>query len=253
MTQLTFKDHFSSLAAMYAAHRPAYPDALFSDVVSLVRNRRLAWDCGTGNGQAAIGLVEHFDHVIATDPSAEQLAHARPHPRIEYRQGPSDASGLESSSVDLVAVAQALHWFDIGRFYAEAQRVLVPGGVIAVWGYGDPLLDSPQLQRTMHEFNRGKLEQYWTAERQILLDRYRTIPFPFTEVMRPPFMFERRWTLADLAGYLRTWSATARYVAAHGIDPVEEVETALARHWGDPSKPRAVRWPLYRRAGYTAD
>lgn len=238
---------------MYAAHRPDYPESLFSYVVSLVRERRTAWDCGTGSGQAAIGLVEHFERVVATDPSPGQLAHARAHPRIEYRQAPADASGLESASVDLVTVAQALHWFDIGRFYAEAQRVLVPGGVIAVWGYGDPLLDSPGLQRTLHEFNHGTLESYWTPERRILLERYRTIPFPFAEVVRPPFTFERRWTLGELAGYLRTWSATARYVEAHDTDPVEAVEAELARQWGNPGKQRAVRWPLYLRAGYTTE
>ncbi|MBA3467997.1 MAG: class I SAM-dependent methyltransferase [Gemmatimonadaceae bacterium] len=253
VTSLTFKDHFSSRAALYAVHRPDYPDSLFSYVVSLVRHRRAAWDCATGNGQAAVGLVEHFGRVIATDLSSEQLVHARRHPRIEYREASADASGLEDSSVDLVTVAQALHWFDIDQFYAEAQRVLVPGGVIAVWGYGDPLLDTPALQRTLHTFTRGKLESYWRAERQILLDRYQTIPFPFVEVTRPPFTFERRWTLAELIGYLRTWSATAEYVAAHGTDPVVEVEADLARDWGDGQNSRPVRWPLYLRAGYTAD
>lgn len=215
----------------------------------MTRAHRLALDCGTGNGQAAVGLAKHFDRVIGTDPSEEQLRRATPHERIEYTVERAESCGLPTGSVDLVTAAQALHWFDPAAFFAEAQRVLTAGGAIAVWGYGDPILDTGPLNRTLHEFNRGTLEPYWFPERQLLLDGYRTIPFPFDEVPLPALEMEMRWTLAELAGYVRTWSSTARYAAEHGFDPVIDVEKSLSRDWGAPATPRVVRWPLHLRAG----
>jgi SAM-dependent methyltransferase len=246
---LRFKDHFSDRAALYATYRPLYPEILFTLLAGLTREHRLALDCGTGNGQAALGLVNHFDRVVATDPSLEQISRATLHRQIEYRVAPADSSGLPDASVDLVTAAQALHWFDAPAFFREAQRVLNSGGAIAVWGYGDPILDSETLDRTLHAFNRGTLERYWFPERQLLLDGYRTIPFPFDEVALPAVELEMRWTLPELAGYLRTWSATARYAAEHGFDPVIDIEKSLSAGWGDPRKPRLVRWPLHIRAG----
>lgn len=151
--------------------------------------------------------------------------------------------------MDLATAAQALHWFDAAAFFSEARRVLAPGGAIAIWGYGDPILETDALHETLRAFNRGTLEHYWFAERQVLLDGYRTIPFPFDEVVLLPEQLEVRWTLAELAGYLRTWSATARYAAERGFDPVPAVEKSLSRDWGDPGKRRPIRWPLHLRAG----
>jgi SAM-dependent methyltransferase len=193
--------------------------------------------------------VKHFQRVIGTDPSEAQIKRAATHDRIEYTVARAESSGLPTGSVDLVTAAQALHWFDPPAFFAEAHRVLASGGAIAVWGYGDPILDNQPLHRTLHQFTRGTLEPYWLPERQLLLDGYKTIPFPFDEVPLPAMEMERRWTLAELAGYLRTWSSTARYVAAHGFDPVIEVENSLSRDWGAADTARAVRWPLHLRAG----
>ncbi len=149
-----------------------------------------------------------------------------------------------------MTAAQSLHWFDIDAFFAEARRVLVADGAIAVWGYGDPVLDVPALQATLHDFNRGLLEPYWPPERSLLLAGYDTIAFPFAEVRMPPFTLEVRWSLAQLVGLLRTWSATARYIAENGRDPVAAVEHKLRIEWGNPDDLRVVRWPVYLRAGY---
>lgn len=215
----------------------------------MTREHRVALDCGTGNGQAARGLATHFDRVIGTDPSEEQISRATPHARIEYVVARAEFCCLSTGSVDLVTAAQALHWFDPPAFFAEATRVLTTEGAIAIWGYGDPILDSAPLQQTLHRFNRGTLEPYWFPERQLLLDGYRTIPFPFDEVPLPALEMTMSWTLAELAGYLRTWSSTARYAAEHGFDPVTDVEKALSRDWGAPDTARVVRWPLRIRAG----
>jgi SAM-dependent methyltransferase len=246
---LKFKDHFSQRAALYAVYRPHYPDSLFTYLAGLTGEHELALDCGTGNGQAAVPLAEHFARVVATDASSAQLANATPRPNVEYRLAASDKSGLPSQSVDLVTAAQALHWFNPPAFFDEAKRVLKRDGAIAVWGYGDPILDTDSLQCFLHSFNRVKLEPYWSAERQILLDGYRPIEFPFAELTAPAFELSARWTLEELTGYIRTWSATASYVERHGVDPVSELERALAADWGNPADRRDIKWPLHLRVG----
>ena len=213
----------------------------------------MALDCCTGNGQAARGLSEYFERVVATDASAQQIARAEPASNIEYRVAPAESSGLPDKSVDLVTVAQALHWLDTDAFFREAKRVIAPGGAIAVWGYGDPVLDKPELQEILHHFNRGTIERYWHAERQIVLDGYSTIPFPFDEIGAPTFTLSRELTLPELIGYVMTWSATGRYVEANGTAAVEQLESNLAKHWGDPSARRRVDAPLHLRAGHLSD
>lgn len=252
MVPASLKHDFSDRAASYAEFRPDYPESLFAFIASLVTRRRLAWDCGTGNGQAAVGLARYFERVAATDASVAQLAHARPHPRVEYRVAPADASGFPDASVDVVTVAQALHWFDLDRFYAEVRRVLARGGALVVWTYGEPHLDDSELDAVLQRFSRETLAPYWTPERRHVRAGYRTLPFPFREVPSPALTLERHWTLPALAGYVRTWSAVARSTAACGTDPVVTLEAALAGHWGEPMTRHRVAWPLTVRAGTLA-
>lgn len=245
-----FKDHFSKKAAAYAAFRPRYPAALFAFLASHAPRRVLAWDCATGNGQAAVGLAEHFERVIATDASAAQIGAATPHERIEYRVARAEASGLADASVDLVTVAQALHWLDLDAFYAEVRRVLVPDGVIAVWCYSMASI-APEIDSIVNEYYAVTCGPYWPFERRHVDAGYRTLPFPFdeTDATAAPLAIELWWTLADLEGYLRTWSATQRLVADRGGDPVGEVIGRLAPIWGDASTRRLVRWPVWLRLG----
>jgi len=237
-------DYFSAQAATYAAFRPTYPRELFAFVAESAPRRDLVWDCATGSGQAALALVDDFARVIATDSSAKQLAHAPPHERIEYRVAPAEDCGLPDGCADAITVAQALHWFDLDRFYAEARRVLAPRGVLVIWSYNDAVLDDSTLDAELQRYNRTTVGPYWPPERQIVRDGYRTVPFPFDPIEAPPFTLTRDWTLAELSGYLRSWSATARYVSEHGTDPVVEFERSVATRWGDPTRPRRVSWPL---------
>ena len=246
-------DHFSRRAADYAAFRPTYPPELFAWLARLTPARRAAWDCATGSGQAAIGLADHFAHVEATDASASQIAHGRPHPRVSYRQAPAEASGLADDSVQLVAVAQALHWLDVDAFYAEAERVLVPGGVLATWSYGSASLDDPALSALFATFEHETMGPWWPPERRHILEAYRTIPFPFREVAPPAVTLRRDWTLDELVGYVSSWSAVDRYLRESGDDPVSELRARLATRWGDPARRRAVRWPLALRVGLTGE
>mgnify|MGYP001346271825 CR=1 FL=1 len=243
-------DYFSTQAAAYAAFRPTYPRELFAFVATCAPRRDLAWDCATGSGQAALGLAQDFTRVIATDSSAKQLAHAPPHERIEYRVATAEDSGLPKGCADVVTVAQALHWFDLGRFYTEARRVLAPGGALVVWSYNDAQLDDPAIDAVLQHYNNTTVGPYWPPERQIVRDGYRTVPFPFERLRTPELTLTREWTLAELVGYLRSWSATVRYVAEHGTDPVIAFEDSIANNWGDPMVRRTVSWPLVVLAGH---
>jgi SAM-dependent methyltransferase len=244
-----FADHFSEIAAAYARFRPGYPDALFAWLADVAPGRELVWECGAGSGQATLGLAAHFARVVATDASAAQLAGAPAHPRVEYRSAPAEASGLPCGACDLVAVAQALHWFPLEAFYAEASRVLRPGGVIAAWTYGHHRVDEPGVNRLVREFYTDIVGPFWPPERRHVEAGYRTLPFPFAELPAPRLELEAFWTLEELLGYLRTWSATARYVAERGVDPVAELAPAIAAHWGPPGRRRHIVWPLALRAG----
>jgi len=245
---VNFADHFSVVSAGYAAFRPRYPDALFDLLADAAPARDAAWDCATGNGQAALGLARHFEHVIATDASAEQIAHATQHPRVTYRVARAEASGLDARSVDLVTAAQAVHWFDRPRFWAEARRVLRPGGVVAVWTYWFFSI-APELDTIVRRFYNDTVGPFWPPERKLTEDRYRTIEFPFAEFAAPEFTIEQRLTLEGVAGYIRTWSATRGFIKARGHDPVDALITELAPVWGDPATPRLARWPVAVRAG----
>ena len=243
-----FPDHFSAVASQYAAHRPDYPPALFAYLASIAPARRLAWDCGTGSGQAALGLARHFEHVVATDASARQLERARPHRRVEYREARAEESGLPDASADLVTAAQALHWFDRERFWAEATRVLVPRGVVAVWCYLLFRVDAA-VDAVIRRFYADVVGPYWPPERGLVERGYATIAFPFEEVSSPAFHMAKRWTLPQVAGYLGTWSAVRGYVAARGEDPVVGFLPELQAVWGGPDGVRRVVWDLQLRVG----
>jgi SAM-dependent methyltransferase len=247
-----FKDYFSQQASDYAEFRPHYPVALFAYLASLAPARQVAWDCGTGSGQAALGLTGHFDRVIATDGSESQLRHAIRHPRIIHRRARAEASGLGVGSVDLITVAQALHWFDVPAFFAEAKRVLRPRGVLAVWGY-DVVRVSPEIDRITDAYYYETLRGYWAPERRLVDDHYRSIPFPFEEIEPPSFAIELHWTRSQLLGYLRTWSATRAYVDRERRDPVLDVERALTPHWPRAEDERPVSWTLFLRVGRHID
>jgi SAM-dependent methyltransferase len=248
---LTFPDHFSAQAADYGRYRPTYPVPLFEWLASAAPARRLVWDCATGNGQAAIGLAPHFESVLATDASENQLSHAAQHPRIAYRLAQAEASGLPDGCADLVTVAQALHWFHFDSFYEEVRRVLAPGGVFAAWTY---VLFSvePRFDVIVRRLWSDTLKDDWPPERRYVDEEYRTLPFPFEPIAAPPFLMEAWWSLEEVVGYLRTWSAIRRFVARVGHDPLEVVSDEMMRAWGDPEEKRLMRWPLILKVGRVA-
>jgi ubiquinone/menaquinone biosynthesis C-methylase UbiE len=244
-----FHDHFSSVASRYADFRPRYPAALFDYLATLAPQNSLVWDCACGNGQATVDLAERFARVVATDASREQIASAKAHPKIEFRVASAEQSGLRDESVGLVTVAQALHWFDLERFYAEARRVLKPGGVLAGWAYGINEVEGEPVNELVQEFYSETVGPYWPPERRLVEEGYRSIPFPFAEITAPSFRMETNWTLEQLLGYFSTWSATNRFIKATGRNPIEPLSAAMLRDWGNPNTPRLITWPLSLRLG----
>jgi SAM-dependent methyltransferase len=242
-----FADHFSAIAAAYAAARPTYPPALFAYLAGLAPARRRAWDCAAGNGQATLPLADHFEEVIGTDASAEQVAQMPPHPRVRRHAAPAEASGLPDDCVDLVTVAQALHWLPLQGFWVEARRVLRDGGILAVWSYGIQRVDQTEADRRLQAFYHDVVGPYWAPERRLVETGYRTVEFPFEELTAPAFDMALAWRLPELLAYVRTWSATNRFMKERGFDPVGGLGRELEPHWGPG--PRRVSWPLSLRVG----
>lgn len=244
-----FKDHFSALATGYAAHRPTYPAALVDFLAGLVPTRHLVWDCGCGSGQLSMLLARAFDRVIATDASRDQIASALPNDKIEYRCAPAEKSGLPDGSADLITVAQAAHWFDLPAFYEEARRVGRAGAAIALLTYGIAEI-APDIDGVTGAFYRIVLDGYWPAERVHVEEGYRSLPFPFAEIVAPEFEIRVEWRLEDLTGYIKTWSAVGALRKAQGDEPLQRHFADLAEIWGPPSSRRTVRWPLALRIGH---
>jgi SAM-dependent methyltransferase len=245
---VNFKDHFSGHAGAYRDARPHYDASLFEWLAKQVSRHELALDVGCGNGQATVALAAHFDKVVGTEPSAAQIANAEANPKVEYRVEAAEACSLPDASADLVTVAQALHWFDHERFYAQVRRVLRPGGLIAAWCYASCSID-PAIDAVTEKLYVDITGPYWPPERSHIDAGYATIPFPFEPVDTPEFDLVAHWNLAEFLAYLRSWSATQRYIKANGDDPVTMLEPEFAAAWKAPGEVKAVRWKLTVKAG----
>jgi ubiquinone/menaquinone biosynthesis C-methylase UbiE len=246
----TFHDHFSGVANRYADFRPHYPTALFDYLATLVPRGSTVWDCACGNGQATHDLAKRFDKVIATDASQEQIAAATPNSKVAFRVAPAEQSGLPDNSVELITVAQALHWFDFDRFYAEARRVLKPNGVLAAWAYGMNTVEDAAINGIVQDFYANVVGPYWPPERMFVEAGYRTIPFPFNEIVAPAFRMEAQWTMEQLLGYFSTWSATNRCIKVTGKNPLGSLAERLKAVWDKGETTRLVGWPLALRIGH---
>ncbi|MEY2114011.1 class I SAM-dependent methyltransferase [Rhodanobacter sp. FW106-PBR-R2A-1-13] len=245
---MDFKDHFSGHAALYRDARPLPPADWFDWLAAQAPDLALAWDAGCGNGQASLGLAAYFERVVATDPSATQIAQVAPHPRIDYRVEPAERSSLAVGSASLVSVSQALHWFDLAAFHAEVRRVAKPGALLAISAYGNCSV-SRAVDAVERRLYADTLGPDWPPERALVDAGYRDLPFPFAPVEAPSFMLRADWNLAQFLAYLRSWSAAQRYARRTGRDAVVDAAPGLAAAWGDPDQKRAVRWPFFVRVG----
>ncbi|HYF31194.1 MAG TPA: class I SAM-dependent methyltransferase [Chitinophagaceae bacterium] len=226
------KDLFSKHAETYARWRPGYPAELIDYIVSLVHGRDTAWDCATGNGQAAVLLAGHFDQVFATDLSSQQLQHAKQHPNITYSQSPAEQAGFADNTFDLVTVAQAYHWFDQPAFCREATRVCKPGAIVAIWSYHLLYADDAIINDHIRYFYTDVTDPYWDAARKYVDDKYRTVYFDFEEIaVHKEFSITVSWSIEDLSGYLNSWSAVQKYISVNAENPVTPLMESLQKHW----------------------
>ena len=240
---MSFKDHFSDDPGGYRRFRPLYPESLFDWLAGQADTTLPAWDCATGSGQAALGLAPRFNGVVASDASVAQVSRAQVTPGVHYFVGRAEAVPLRDRCVGLVTVAQAAHWFDLPRFYEEAERVLAPNGLLAVWTYG--LLNvMPPVDALLNHFHTDLLGVYWPPERRFVDAGYGNLTFPFQRMETPGLVMEARWRLSDLLGYLGTWSAVRRYTEQEGTDPRQLIREELESLWGQPDAVRKVLWPL---------
>ena len=244
---MSFKDHFSRHAADYQQYRPHYPPALAEYLAQTAPGTAVALDVATGNGRAAADLALHFERVLASDASDNQLRHAVPDVRVCYLRHAAESLPVRAGVVDLVAVAQAAHWFDLPRFYSEARRVLRPNGLVAVWCYALFSVDA-KVDAVVGAFYSDRVGQYWPPERRLIDEGYRSLPFPFAELSPPPFELTADWPLEAVIHYVGTWSAVMRCREQTGDDPLPELRSQLGSDWPDGGT-RRLRWPIHLRMG----
>ncbi len=242
------KDLFSLQSSNYAVFRPTYPTELVQNFSSLCAEHELAWDAGTGNGQLAILLAEHFTHVIGTDISEKQLENAMPKRNVAYAINDSYHTSFADQSVDLVTAAQAVHWFNFDSFYKEVNRVLKPDGVIALIGYG-VMRSDPKTDEIIQDFYHNTMGPFWDKERQMIDDSYSTLPFPFDEINLRKFRMDYSWSIDQLIGYFSTWSALQHYTKETGDDPLPELRRRLQE---TGLKLFEIGFPLFFRVGKMA-
>ena len=248
---VSFLDLFSDKASLYAVARPRYPEQLFAFVHAHAPSRGCAWDCGTGNGQAAASLSAHFSKVFASDPSAEQIANAIPIANVSYSVQRAEETNFPSSCFDAICVAQALHWFDFDTFFAEVRRLATPGAIFAAWGY-DWFSVSPRFDRAFKSSILDVIEPYWAPNNHILWGGYADVPFPFPRIATPPFRIEVHWNLYQLLAYVHSWSATRCCMSALGNRFFESAHNELAPLWGNPDARQRILMPLHVIAGHVA-
>lgn len=241
-----FKDYFSIQAEDYSIYRPEYPAELYEWLASLCPEHQLAWDCGTGNGQAAVALTNQFSYVIGTDASQNQIDHAMIYPRVEYETALAHNSPFKDASVDLITVAQALHWFDFDAFFKEVKRVAKPQGVLAVWCY-ELMNISPEVDAVVMRYYKDVIGDHWPEERRYIESGYEDIEIPFETIPSPKCTLNKQWTFKHLIGYLGSWSATQRYIETHRDDPRSQIVDDLRQAWGD-DETKTVSWPMTIKA-----
>ncbi|MEO8512174.1 MAG: class I SAM-dependent methyltransferase [Ignavibacteria bacterium] len=245
---MDFKDYFSKQAKEYSKYRPKYPAELFSYLSSLVNEHNTAWDCATGNGQAAIGLEPHFKKIIATDASSSQIEHAELHPKIEYRTLTAENSGLESDSVDLLTVATAIHWINTEIFYPEAKRIIKNGGVIAVWTYSESFINE-EVDEVYEKLYKEILAEYWPVENKNAWKFEESVQLPFEAIETPEFEIKLKWNLSEYLNYLNTWSSTQQYIIKNGKNPLDQVYDDFLAAWKDENIKLDMKKRVMLKAG----
>jgi Methylase involved in ubiquinone/menaquinone biosynthesis len=242
------RNWFDQGGQAYARFRPEYPAELSAYLATMAPDRVLAVDVGCGSGQLTRQLAGHFDAVVGFDPSQDQIAHSAPQERVSYACAPAEDLPLPSRSASLITAAQAAHWFDLPRFYAEVRRVAEPGAVLALISYGVLRLEGTLGER-FAQFYWQEIGPFWPAERKLVDSGYATLEFPFAEFPGPEIAIRLMWNLAEFLGYVSTWSAVRSAREAGREDLLHDFAADMAALWGDPATAQRVSWPINMRVG----
>jgi ubiquinone/menaquinone biosynthesis C-methylase UbiE len=245
---MNYINHFNNQSDQYLLFRPTYPESLYKFLATLVSKRGCVWDCATGSGQAALTLTKYFDLVLATDINREQLDEALGHRSIHYLCCAAENTPIQSNTVDLITVAQALHWFNLELFYQEVCRVAKPSAFIAAWCYSLGSINTEIDPLIKHLYYDILGDTFWPAERRFIDEAYQTIPFPFEKISTPSFAIEKELTFNQFFGYLRTWSAVKEYQKQTKTDPLLQLQDELRAAWGS-TETHTMHWPLYLLVG----
>ena len=239
---------FQSGGQDYARYRPLYPPQLAHYLAQVAPDADCAVDVGCGSGQLTTLLADHFHTVIGVDPSAAQLASAIADPRVQYLVAPAEALPLADARASLVCAAQAAHWFNLPAFHAQVRRIAQPGAVVALISYGVMVIDGPADAVFQHFYQHG-VGPWWPAERALVDQGYAGLDFPYAEFGAPAMRIQAQWSLADVLGYVGTWSAVRRAREAGQDALLEHFADRLTGVWGEPAQSRAVHWPINMRIG----
>lgn len=242
------KNWFDRGGEAYAQFRPEYPADLASFLASLAPSYGLAVDVGCGNGQLTTQLAPHFDTVIGTDPSVDQIRNAHAADGVRYVVAAAESMPILDRSTALITAAQAAHWFDRRAFYSEVRRIAADQAVLALVSYGVMQFE-PDLDARFRHFYRFEIGPYWPPERRLVDSGYADIEFPFTEVPAPPMEICKEWTLDETLGYISTWSAVRAVEAAQRTPILHSFAADLRSIWGEPTRRRRITWPVNMRLG----
>jgi len=242
------KDLFSEQAKDYALYRPAYPEELFTYILSFVANKNVAWDCATGNGQSALPLSQYFKKVFASDISVKQLEQAPKKENIEYIVCSAEETPFPENSFDLITVSQAYHWLNWEKFHAEAVRVAKEDCVIAIWMYDLLFSKEEKLNELIIHFYKNITGPYWDKERKHIDDHYSNVRFEFDPLPEKEFFIKRAFTKEQLFGYFSSWSATQNFIKAAGVSPIEQINDAFSSLW-QPGEIKVFHFPVYLKLG----
>lgn len=243
------KDLFSEQSKSYFNARPNYSEEIIAQILLSVPERQMAWDVGAGSGQFTQLVSPYFSHVLATDISENQLQHAPQFNNVRYAVQSANHSGLMAHVVDLITVAQAIHWFDFEYFYKEVRRVLKPDGILAVIGYGLIQIQDQTLNAKVQQLYHQTLKGYWDTERRYIDELYQSIPFPFQEIATPQLELNYVWTAQQLFEYLMTWSAVQHYERKTGHSALTEIADDLKAYC---DRSISVAFPVLLRLGQVA-
>lgn len=242
------KDLFSNQASLYAQYRPGYPPELFEYILQHVKDKQQAWDCATGNGQAAVELAKYFNKVMATDISEKQLQKAPPLENITYSISTAEQTSFADNSFDCITVAQAYHWFKFDAFEQVVKRVAKPDAIVAIWGYSLVVCEDAALNTIINTFYRETVGPWWDKERRYVDDHYTTVPFPYEPLPAKEFQINVQWNKPQLTGYFNTWSSVQHFIKANGYNPVTELAGLIEAAWSDDNA-RQFYFPLFLKLG----